>query len=252
VNKDNLLFATIGLLVGFITGYLLHEVMMTRQPARRMAGESVAVTQSSAGSPGAPGAPGSDNAFGPGGGAPADGGGSPGGPGVDPGVNPPFAPAPGASPEAQAAAGVPGAPGAPGAPGMAEVQKLREYVETHPKDAVAVMKLANLNFDIRNWGRARDLYNQYLGLHAADADVLNDLGVCYRQLQDYDHALEQFRHAEKLEPTHWKSVFNEVVVLADLKKFDDADKAFARLKAMAPAQPEVEELKAELQRRRAG
>ena len=232
MNKENLLFAAIGLLFGFISGYLMHEVMMARQPLRRLAGEGAAVSP------------------GPGGGGPGDAAGAPGPPPSDgPGSLSPSA----STPDAGAAGPAAGGGGAAAAPpaAMAEVQKLREYVATHPKDADAVLKLANLNFDINNWARARDLYTQYLGLRDADPDVLTDLGTCYRQLRQFDKALEQFRHAEQISPKHWKSLFAETVILAfDLNQSDAADKVFARLQATAPGQPEVAQLGTELQRRR--
>jgi tetratricopeptide (TPR) repeat protein len=37
MNRDNLLFLVIGVLTGFISGYLLHEVMAARQPPRLVA-----------------------------------------------------------------------------------------------------------------------------------------------------------------------------------------------------------------------
>ena len=49
MNKDNALFATIGVLLGFLAGYLLQEVMVIRQPARLLPG------QAAVGRPGAPG-----------------------------------------------------------------------------------------------------------------------------------------------------------------------------------------------------
>jgi hypothetical protein len=222
MNRDNVLFAAIGLLFGFISGYLMHEVMMARQPLRRLAGEGGTVSA------------------GPGAGGAADGAGAPGQPSAaDPGP---------ASPSASTPAG----PGAMPPAAMAEVQKLREYVASHPKDADAVLKLANLNFDINNWARARDLYTQYLGLRDPDPDVLTDLGSCYRQLREFDKALEQVRRAEQVSPKHWKSLFLETVILGfDLNQPDAADKAFARLQAAAPGQPEVAQLGTELQRRRA-
>jgi len=247
VNKENLLFATIGLLFGFTLGYVLHEIMVARQPLRRLAGEGSVVTSGpgEAEAAGAEPATAPENAAaGPGGGAPSGGNA-----GADPG--------PGAAGGAATGggAGGPGDAGSAGGqapPGMAAVQQLRDYVATHPKDADAVLKLANLNFDIQSWGRARDLYTQYLGLRQADPDVLTDLGTCYRQLRQFDQALEQFRRAEQLAPAHWKSRFAEVVVLAfDLNRRDEADKAFGRLQAVAPAQPEVAQLGAEMQRRRA-
>src|SRR5262249_28327997 len=119
-------------------------------------------------------------------------------------------------PGANGAAGSPGAGAAPGGggPAVAEIPRLRGYGAAHPQDAHAVLKLANLNFDISNWGRARDLYTQYLGLREPNPDVLTDLGTCYRQLRDFEHALAQFRRAQALAPSHWKSRFAEVVVLA--------------------------------------
>lgn len=232
MNKENVLFAAVGLLFGFISGYLMHEVMMARQPLRRLAGEGGTVSA------------------GPGAGGAAEGAGGPGQPfAADPGPASPSV----STPDPGGTAAGPGAgPGAMPPAAMAEVQKLREYVATHPKDADAVLKLANLNFDINNWARARDLYAQYLGLRDPDPDVLTDLGSCYRQLRDFDKALEQVRRAEQVSPKHWKSLFLETVILGfDLNQPDAADKAFARLQAAAPGQPEVAQLGTELQRRRA-
>jgi tetratricopeptide (TPR) repeat protein len=50
VSRDNLLSVVIGILVGFIAGYLLHEVMAARQPPRLVHGDSAAA-------PAAPAAP---------------------------------------------------------------------------------------------------------------------------------------------------------------------------------------------------
>jgi hypothetical protein len=228
VTKDNLLFATFGLLSGFTVGYVLHDVMVARQPLRRPAGEGAVVTP------------------GPGGGAADDSG--PSG-SLDAAGGAPTTPPSGDAGAGSGAAGA--APGGAGGPAMAEIQQLRDYVASHPKDADAVLKLANLNFDISNWGRARDLYTQYLGLREPNPDVLTDLGTCYRQLREFERALEQFRRAEQVAPSHWKSRFAEVVVLAfDLNRRDAAEQAFAKLQAVAPAQPEVAQLGDELRRRR--
>lgn len=240
MNKDNAISVVMGLLVGFIVGYVLHDVMVAHQPLRRLPGEGAVVTSAAApnagdGSGGA-GAPADDA------GATAAAGGGGFAAGADGGA---------AGGGTAGGAGGAAAGGAP-PPAMAAVQQLRDYVATHPKDADAVLRLANLNFDINNFGRAKDLYTQYIGLHGPNADVLTDLGTCYRQLHQLDSALAQFRHAEELAPGHWKSRFAEVVVLAfDLNQTAAADQAFGRLQALAPGQPEVAQLGAALQRRRA-
>jgi tetratricopeptide (TPR) repeat protein len=205
LNKDNVLFATLGILFGFIAGFLLQEVMAARQPPRRPAGETAA---------------------------------------VDPAAQPP-ADAPGPAAPADAAAG------APGQPPMAAILQLKSYVEQHPDDADAVLKLANLNFDIRNWPRARELYTHYLELHPNQPDTMTDLGITYRELKQYDRALELFDRVQKVAPDHWQSKFNQVIVLAfDLKKYGEAESVLAELKRLQPTNPDVARLAAEVDRQK--
>jgi hypothetical protein len=220
LNKDNLLYATIGVLLGFISGYLLHEVMVARQPPRRLAGAGPAMV-----------------------GEPATG--------IGAQVGPETAPA--AAGDAASAGGDPGGGGGAASPAaaMQNIQRLRDYVASHPKDADAVLQLANLNYDIRNWERARDLYHQYLGLRPGNPDVLVDLGISYRGLKNYDQAIDLFHQAEKAAPANWQARFNEVVVLAfDLKHYDAAAPVLAELQKQQPGNPEVAQLAAEFNRRR--
>ncbi len=195
MNRDNALFVTIGLLAGFIGGYLLRDVMAPRQPAFQGA--------ANAGQAAAP-----------------------------------------------PAAGPAGAPGGGAAP-MAEIQRLRDYVEKNPNDAEAVLVLANLNFDIKNWDRARELYERHLQLRPDNPDVVTDLGVCFRELGQFAKALELFEQAQTLAPDHWQSRYNKVVVLAfDLKDFDGAERVLEELRRLQPQNPSITELAAEVARRR--
>ena len=130
-----------------------------------------------------------------------------------------------------------------GAPAMAEIQQLREIVEKNPNDIQAVRKLADLNFDIQNWQRAQELYSHYLELKPNDPDVITDLGITYRGLQQYDKAIDLFNQAKKLEPGHWQAYYNEVVVLAfDLKKTAQANQVMGQLRQLQPANPDVAKL----------
>ncbi|MEA2603463.1 MAG: hypothetical protein QOF89_4455 [Acidobacteriota bacterium] len=208
MNRDNLLFATIGILVGFIAGYLVHEVMATRQPPRLTPEMRAQIV-----------VPGGEQ------GGPAPEGDAGAAPAADPGAS-------------QAAAGA----GGPG-PAMQAIQELKDYVDKNPKDAQAVRKLADLNFDIRNWQRAQELYRHYLELKPNDPDVLTDLGISFRETKEYDQALRHFQEAQKAAPDHWQAYYNQVVVLAfDLKKLDEANQVLAKLQQMQPGNPDVEKL----------
>lgn len=161
-------------------------------------------------------------------------------------------------PEAGVAQG--GPPGNPGpnpeaAPGprftMEEVQQLSAYVEENPEDADAVLQLANMNFDIRNWARAAELYERRLSLRPENPDVLSDLGICYREMGEHRRALETFDRAQEIAPDHWESRFNEVVVQAlDLGNFEAAEEVLNELRAIRPGNQDVERLAAVVEQRR--
>lgn len=200
MNKDNLLFAVVGILLGFVSGYLLFEAMAARQPPRL---GTVGGAATAAGPMGQPGAPQ---------GAPAQGG---------------------------------------TGPAMAQIEELNRRLQENPNDADAVRTLANLNFDIQNWQRAQELYSRYLEIRPNDPDVQVDLGVTHRELGQFDRALALFDQVQQQNPSHWQSYYNEIVVLAfDLKRFDEASQALARLRELQPGNPDVERLAAAVEQQR--
>lgn len=212
MNRDNLLFTVIGVLFGFVSGYFVHEVVAARQPQRVL--DPVAALA-----------------------------------GAAPGGMPPQSGQPGAGmPQPTQPANPAATQVGPG--GMEEIQRLRQWVADNPQDADAVLTLANLNYDIQNWSKARELYEQYLGLRPEHPDILTDLGVCLRQVGDPRAALARFNRAQEIDVVHWASRFNEVVVLAfDLGEFDPARAVIEELRTLQPGNAEVERLAAEIERR---
>jgi tetratricopeptide (TPR) repeat protein len=211
MTRDNLLFATIGVLAGFISGYFVHEVMALRQPP------PLAVLQAAQA---------------------AAAGGSPHGPG---GAVP--------LPDGAAAPGAGGEPAAAEGAAMADINRLKAQLEQNPDDAEATLQLANLNYDIRNWQRARELYVRYLELKPPHPDVLTDLGVACRGLGQFQEALGYFEQAQQLQSGHWQSLFNQVVVLAfDLREQGRAQEVLQRLRALQPDNPEVARLAQEVEK----
>lgn len=243
MNRDNLLYGLMGVVIGMVLAYPLFESMSTRQPALRPPGQ-------------------------------ADASGQPGAMGV------PNAGMPGAAPGAGPAAGAPA-----GGPAVERVRQLQARIRENPEDADAVLELARLNFQINDRVRARDLLEQYHGLRPDDydalltlanvsfdtgefakarefyesyfearpatPDILTDLGVAYRNLQQPEKALELFDRAQEMQPGHWVSLYNEVVVLAfDLGRFEPAAERLEELRRLQPGNQDVERLAEELERQR--
>ncbi|HSK79621.1 MAG TPA: tetratricopeptide repeat protein [Thermoanaerobaculia bacterium] len=206
MNKDNLLFVIVGILIGFVSGYLLFEAMATRQPARLVAGQ------------------------------------------VPPGSVPPGA---------EAGAMGQGAPGDPSAgagagPAMAQIEELKNRVAQNPNDAEAVLQLAGMNFQIQNWPRAAELFEQYLKMQPGDPNAMTDLGTSYLQAGQVEKSVEVFRQVRQQNPGYWQSYFNEIIALVTLGRMDEAMEVMGQLQKVQPDNPDVQRLAAELERRRTG
>ena len=156
-------------------------------------------------------------------------------------------------------AGVTGAPPLDGSstatPGMPAVdpaarQRLQDaqaVVAAKPGDYDTLVHLGNAAYDAREYAQAADAYERALKLHPDDVNVMTDLGTAYRNLGDFDRALELFRKARAVDPKHWQSLYNEVIVLAmDKHDHPGADAALARLKAEHPGLPALQGLEEQL------
>lgn len=136
---------------------------------------------------------------------------------------------------------------------MADVQQLDEYVSQNPEDTQALLQLGNMNFEMGNWPRSAELYERYLELAPRNADVLSDLAVSYREQQQLQRALQLLDEAQELDPTHWPSRFNEVIILAlDLEDYEAAEATLDELRELRPDDPNVERLATEVERRKNG
>jgi tetratricopeptide (TPR) repeat protein len=218
VNKDNLLFALFGLLLGFVTGWLMFENVALRQPPRLSQDQLAAVMAGGA----VPG-PGS---------APPAAGAPPGMPGAAP-----------ATPQIDTSK-------------LDELQSRLQQSPDDPDLILAVAnesfdiasKAGKAPFV---WQQARDRYLQYLSLKDANPDVLSDLGVTYRELGQYEDALKTFEQAEKLAPDHWQSKYNQVIVLAfDLKQYEKAESILDDLRKAHPDNTDIRQLAEAVARQR--
>lgn len=117
---------------------------------------------------------------------------------------------------------------APSAPqvgsGMAgRIQTMERKVQLEPANAEAWTQLGNLYFDSKQPQKAIAAYSRSLTLKPHDPNVLTDQGVMYRQMGDFDRALDCFNKAIAINPAHVIAQFNKSVVL----EHDKHDKAGA-------------------------
>jgi tetratricopeptide (TPR) repeat protein len=138
------------------------------------------------------------------------------------------------------------------APMVAEINQLKQMIQSDPQNVVAFVRLGDLHYDVQMWDQAAGYYEKAVELKPDDPDVMTDLGVCYRGMGQLEKALGMFVRANDSNPDHHQSLFNVVIVAGfDLKQWDRADEALRALEAINPKPPRTDELREALARERA-
>jgi len=167
--------------------------------------------------------------------------------------------APAAATPSNPHAGVAGAPPLPGAPMpppeggrtlatadpklMEQARELETHLARDPNNYTLLVQAGNVQYDMGNFLKARDFYEKARAIKDDSADVLTDLGVCYRETKDPAKAVELFDRAAEMSTKHWQSRYNAAVVrLFDLNDAAGAQREIDQLKAQRAANPEIPDL----------
>ncbi len=123
------------------------------------------------------------------------------------------------------------------APMLQDVGPLQQAVDANPKDASALLRLANALHDNRTFARAAEVYRKYLALVPGNPDARVDLGVCYFEMGQQDSAqagryfamaVQEMQTAVKGSPTHQPSAFNLAVVYLHMGDIEESNRWFKR------------------------
>jgi tetratricopeptide (TPR) repeat protein len=122
-----------------------------------------------------------------------------------------------------------------GAPMVVEINRLKQLLQVDSDNAEALGRLANLYHDAGMFEQAIGYYDRLIVLHPDNPDALTDLGICHRGMRQFARALELFAEAQRIQPTHWQSLFNAAVVAGfDMGRFDEAASAIESIEAIEP------------------
>lgn len=131
---------------------------------------------------------------------------------------------------------------------MQEIESLKAVLEKDPSNYPALVRLGNLYFDAVKFPQAIEYYSRAIAISDMDANVLTDLGICYRNTGDSRKAIEFFERAHQKDPAHWQSLYNVVIVaLNDTKDVATAENALQRLEKIKPGVEGVEMVKKQLE-----
>lgn len=136
--------------------------------------------------------------------------------------------------------------GTPFAPAPAAAANPPDVSQLSPAEAART--LGNWNYDRQNWTHAVEHYEEAIARGADNPDVRTDLGNCLRFLGQPQKALEQYELAQKQNPQHENSLFNQISLYGDLLHDQARAMAVAReFVARFPESPQAAAVKVRLQ-----
>lgn len=144
-----------------------------------------------------------------------------------------------------AAAATATAGGSPMAAVLQKIAALKQQLEQNPNDFDALSQLGNMYMDAGKYPQAIGYYERALAVHD-DPSIRTDLGISYKEAGQLDKALAALQQVANEKPDQWQPLFNEAIVLVEMKRFDEARAIGAKLKTMRPDDPAVQKLNAAL------
>jgi Flp pilus assembly protein TadD len=133
------------------------------------------------------------------------------------------------------------ASGSPMAGVMQQLAALKAAVAKNPNDADALAQLGDMYMQAAKFPQAAEYLQRALAVRD-DAAVRMDLGICYKQSNQPEKALAEFHRSAAMAPDQWQPLFNEAIVLLELRRTDEARAIAAKLQKMRPDDPEVQKL----------
>jgi len=124
---------------------------------------------------------------------------------------------------------------------MQQLAALKAAVAKNPNDADALVQLGDMYMQAAKFPQAAEYLERALAVRD-DAAVRMDLGICYKQSNQPEKALAEFHRSAAMAPDQWQPLFNEAIVLVDLRRTDEARVVAAKLGKMRPDDPEVQKL----------
>ena len=130
-----------------------------------------------------------------------------------------------------------------------KIQTLKEIVKKDPQNLPAWVEMGNLYFDSGQPKEAIEAYNQYLTIKPDNPDVRTDMGIMYRQLGEFDKAIEEFKKAAQSDLKHANSRYNiGIVLLHDKQDIKGAIRAWEEYLKVDPNSERAQRIRAQIEK----
>ena len=129
------------------------------------------------------------------------------------------------------------------------LQFLKRANQLRPEDYETIVQLGNVNFDATHYEEAERWYTAALQKKADDVNVRTDLGltVMFREPADLDRAISEFRRSLERDPNHIQTLQNLTVAYTRKGDAVQAQATLNKLQEVGPNNPAIASLRSDLE-----
>lgn len=129
-----------------------------------------------------------------------------------------------------------------------QLEKFKEILKKNPNNFEALVAVGDFYYDSGQFEKAIPYYERAIKINK-NPNVLTDLGTCLREIGNPEKAIKIYEEAFAIDPRHWKSIYNIIVVsIFDLKNKEKAIYYYEKLKELNPKEVNLESLYEEIQK----
>ena len=130
------------------------------------------------------------------------------------------------------------------------IEFLQKAINLRPREFEALAAMGNAQFDSGNFTEAEKWYREALVVRPTSVEVRTDLGSTFLQRTPPDpaRAIQEYQASLKLDPNHEPTLANLVRAYALQKNFAEAQTMLDRLAKVNPGNPDLPAMRTELQR----
>jgi tetratricopeptide (TPR) repeat protein len=121
--------------------------------------------------------------------------------------------------------------------------------QLRPDDYGTIVKLGNANFENASYETAEKWYTAALLRNPDDINVRTDLGLTFylRNPPDHERAIKEYRESLKRDPRHEQTLQNMVVALTRVGQVKEAEETLAKLQEVNPVNEALGKLRTDLE-----
>jgi len=128
------------------------------------------------------------------------------------------------------------------------IEFLKRANQLKPDDYGVIVQIGNANFDADKYEEAEKWYTSALTKKPDDVNVRTDLGLTFvfRATPNYDRAIQEFKRTLEKDPNHVQALQNLTVAYSKKGDLINARATLEKLEAVDPTNAAISQLRAEL------